>query len=157
MFNYVSSFLVYLRTFFNDLYIVIHRLFRCITTQLCGQKRETLQAGIETPRTLRQTYNILLNKLAWEFNAYVLNFVCLHFTLSDTGGLNSLEELCITLEVTVNSFGKVLNPRRWSIYIVIPRQTVSLHQNSSVWVDMRDASTLSIKLLQNDLLGLEQK
>ena len=46
---------------------------------------------------------------AQEFNAYVLTFFCLHFTIPYTGVINSLEELCIMQVVTVNSFAKVLN------------------------------------------------
>ena len=46
---------------------------------------------------------------------FVLVFVCLHFTLSDTGVLNSLEELYITCVSAVNSFARVLNPREGSI------------------------------------------
>ena len=34
---------------------------------------------------------------AWEFNAYVLSCICLHFTLSYTGVFQSVEELFITL------------------------------------------------------------
>ena len=74
------------------------------------------------------------------YNAYVLAFLCLHFALSDTRVLNLLEELCITRVTAVNSFTWV-NPWEGSVYIVILRQTVSLYHNSSVWMDMKDASS----------------
>ena len=70
---------------------------------------------------------------------FVLAFICLHFMLSDTGVLNSLEELCIMLVAAVNSFIRVLNPQGGGVYIVIRRQTVSLYHNSSVWLNMQDA------------------
>ena len=63
---------------------------------------------------------------AQEFNAFVLAFVCLHFALSDTRALNSLEDLCITRMTAVNSFARMLNPREESVYIVIHRQSASL-------------------------------
>ena len=47
---------------------------------------------------------------AQEFSTYVSTFVCLHFMLSATEGLNSFEELCIIQVATVKSFAKVLNP-----------------------------------------------
>ena len=59
--------------------------------------------------TLHQTNNIPLSYLTSKFNAYVLTFVCLHFTLSDTGVFNSLD-LCITRVAAVNSFVRVVNP-----------------------------------------------
>ena len=58
------------------------------------------------------------------YNACVVAFACLHFVLSDTRGLNSLEELCITRVAAVSSCVRVLNPRRGAyiginIYIYI--------------------------------------
>ena len=44
--------------------------------------------------------------------------------------LNSLEELCITLVIAVNSFTRELNPREESVYIDIHEETVSLYYNS---------------------------
>ena len=41
----------------------------------------------------------------------------------------------------VNSFARVLNPREGSTYIVIQRQTVSLYNNTSVWLDTGDSSS----------------
>ena len=53
--------------------------------------------------------------------------------LSDTGVLNSIEELCITQMAAVNSFIRVLKPSAGrSVYNIIHRQTVSLYHNSSM-------------------------
>ena len=72
---------------------------------------------------------------------YVLASIYLHFTLPNTRVLNSLEEICITQVAVVNSFARVLNPREGSIYIIIHKQTVLVSHNSSVWLDMQDASS----------------
>ena len=77
---------------------------------------------------------------AQDFNPYVLAFVCLDFAPSDTRVLNSLEELWITRVAAVNFFTRVLSPWKGSMYIIIHRQTVSLYHNSSLWLDMQDAS-----------------
>ena len=64
-------------------------------------------------------------------------FVYIFYTLSATRVLNSFEELCITLAAPESS-----TPMGEHIYIyifVIHRQTVSFHQNSSVWLDTQDA------------------
>ena len=73
-------------------------------------------ARIETGLTLCQPHSITprpaaAQKQEKDFNVYVLNSFCLHFTLSETEVLNSLEEFCITRVATVNSSAKVLNPR----------------------------------------------
>ena len=47
----------------------------------------------------------------------------LHFALSDTGVLNSLEELCITQVAAVNAFGRVLILQERNVYIIIRRQS----------------------------------
>ena len=78
---------------------------------------------------------------AQEYNHFVSTFDYFHFTLSDTGLPNSLEELCITQLAAINSFFWVLNPREGSVYIVIYRQAVSLYHNSSVWPGTQDPST----------------
>ena len=49
---------------------------------------------------------------------YQLSF-CLHFALSVTRVLNSLEELCNTRVAVVNSFTRVLKPREGNVYIYI--------------------------------------
>ena len=83
---------------FHPIYIYMlsstDRLFRCIITLQCSQTRDTLQAGIETRLNLRQADDILLSQACdltsdWEFNTYVLTFVCFHFALSDTRVLDS--------------------------------------------------------------------
>ena len=84
-----------------------------------------LQAGIKTRLTLRHPDNIISQPpaepmQAREFNVYVLTSFCLYFTLSETGVLNSLVELCITRVATVNSLANVLNLRGGGgIYIYI--------------------------------------
>ena len=65
---------------------------------------------------------------------YVSAFACLHFALADTWVLSFIEELCITKMSSVNSFAKVLNPWKGSVYIIIHRQTLSLYHNFSVWL-----------------------
>ena len=55
--------------------------------------------------------------LAREINAFLLTSVCLHFALSDTRVLNSLEELSITQVAAVNSFARVLNNRKGSVCV----------------------------------------
>ena len=45
------------------------------------------------------------------------------------------------LVAAVNSFARVHNPWEWSVYIVIHRQTALSYHNTSVWVDMQDASS----------------
>ena len=67
------------------------------------------QAAIETLLTFRQPDNITTQTTvtpmeAREFNVYVIISFCLHFTSSETGVINSLEDLCIMQVVTVNSF-----------------------------------------------------
>ena len=54
-------------------------------------------------------------------NAYVSNFVCLHFALLDTEVLNSLEELCITRVATVIFLRQSAQLSVGSVYIVIHR------------------------------------
>ena len=87
------------------------------------------RAGIEAHLTFRLrdilplSYFDDLRQLG-NLTHYVKAFVCLHFTLSDSGVLNSLEELCITRVATVDSFARVLNPREGSVYIFIHKQTV---------------------------------
>ena len=54
---------------------------------------------IETRLTLSQTNNLLFSHFGdllqlGNLTHFVLTFVCLHFPLSDSGVLNSLEELC---------------------------------------------------------------
>ena len=71
---------------------------------------------------------------AREFNVYVLTFVCLHFTLSDTEMVNSLEKLCITRVATINSFNKVLNPRS------------SCTDNTEFWITHTHTHTHSLSL-----------
>ena len=83
---------------------------------------------------LRQAY------VSSGINACVSAFVCLHFALSDTGGLNSLDMLCITRVPTVIFLCQNVHPPagEGSVYVVIHKQTVSLYHNSSVWLDTRD-------------------
>ena len=83
----------------------------------------------------------LANILLIIYNAYKLAFVCLHFVLSDTRVLNSLEDLCFALVSAVNSFDRVLKPREGNVYTVVHRQRVSLYLNSSVWLDTQGLST----------------
>ena len=56
---------------------------------------------------------------------FVLAFVCLHFALSDTGVLCSLEELWITRVAAFNSFARVLESWEGSEYVIMHWQTVS--------------------------------
>ena len=72
---------------------------------------------------------------------YVVAFACLHFALPDTRVLNSHEVLCITRFAAVNLSPACSTSGVGSVYIVIHRQTVSLNQNSSVWLDTQDASS----------------
>ena len=58
------------------------------------------------------------------------------YTLPDIRALNSFEELCIMRVAAINSFARVLNPRRVA-YVVIHRLTVSSYHNSPVWVDTK--------------------
>ena len=101
----------------NYIYIYIYiyilsstdRLFRCITTHQCGLTRETLQAEFDTRLPLPQADAHTLKSNLWlnGINVYRLTFglfFFFHFALSDTEAQNSLEDLCITRVVAVNSF-----------------------------------------------------
>ena len=102
------------------------RLFRSIRTLQFGQTRRTLEAGIETCTTLRQTKasdhtatREFLGILIFSKQQQQPLFTFFH-TLPATRELNSFEEPCITLTVADNSFARELNPHGGAyIYIYI--------------------------------------
>ena len=60
------------------------------------------------------------------------------YAQSATGLPNSCEQLCMWQPAFPHS--RVQTPGRGSIYIVNPKQTVSLYHKTSVWQDTRNAS-----------------
>ena len=91
--------LTYIHTYICEyIYIYCHPktgLFRCITTLQCGQIRRTLEAGIETRSTLRQTQRHTAQPTSeirqlWNYKALSSSFRLVYiYTLPDTRVLNS--------------------------------------------------------------------
>ena len=67
---------------------------------------------------------------------YVVAFVCLHFALSDTRVLNSLEELCITWMAVINSFARMMHAHAsvcdFSVCAAILIKQVKLNYSSNL-------------------------
>ena len=124
------------------IYIVIHRLtvsfYQNSSLWLDTRDRNpsnfTLDCVSDHSSTKRTNVYLFLETAA-------AAFVYIFYTLSATRVLNSFEELCIMLAAAGNSFDREFNPHGGA-YIVIHRQTVSLCQNSSVWLDARSGRTL---------------
>ena len=121
-----------------DILSSIDRLFRCLTTLQCGLTRKTLEAGIETRPTLRQTFYHTSQPASeprqlGNYKALNCSFRLFTFLSYGIPVLNSFEELCIIRVAVVNSFTRVLNPRGGGVYIIINRQNVSLYHKTSGW------------------------
>ena len=105
------------------IYSSIDRLFRGITTFQCGSVFRRIPAGIKTQRFYVRplsTAQAFRRSQLRNITHFVSTFVWLHFTLSYTGVLNSLEELCITRMAVFNSLAKVLKRFIYTyIYIYI--------------------------------------
>ena len=102
--------------------------------------------GTKTNLTLPSAHILSFCYFGGQFNLgnlthFVLVSVCLHFALLDSRVLTSLEEVCITWVAAVNSFAKLLNPRKGSVYTVIHRQTVLSYRKSTVWQNTLDSSS----------------
>ena len=103
-------------------------------------------AGIETCQTLHYTDNLTAQPFRRPSSACEYNASCIQLSIFNI--LRNRKPECsirymscyITRVTVVNSFARVLNPRKESANIVIHRQTVSLYHNSSVWLDNRDGS-----------------
>ena len=102
------------------IYIVIHRLFRWITTLQCGQTHEIRQAGVETWITLRQSN--ILSQSRRHFQRKRKNFFTYNFqhTRYRLHGVFSFEKsCCISVHVVAAQFPpKNAQPSGGDIYIL---------------------------------------
>ena len=120
-------------TVWHDIYIYIYilsstdRQFRCITTLQLTKHTGGFKLGSKPAKLYSRLDIFLLShfddiRQLRNLTHFVLTFVCLHFTQSDTGVLNSLEELCNTQVAAVYSFARV--------YIVSQFFSVARHAGS---------------------------
>ena len=138
----ISTFVGYLMPNpFLFIYIVIHSRLLYHNISMWLDMRVASSLGRNQPNftsgwwhTLRPSLWLSVN--LW-INAYVSKFICLHFVLSDTGMLTSLEELCFTWVATIIFLHQSAHsPPRRGECIYCHQQTVLLYHNSSVWLDI---------------------
>ena len=98
-----------------------------------------LQAGIKTRVILRQSDILPLSYCHLSVSEVIFKVYIHIYAIS----FRSAQFMRRVLHFRRQFFTRVLNPKGWGhIYIVIPRQTVSLYHSSSVWLDTRDASKI---------------